>query len=125
MIESEYDFCTPGAFEEAKHEARNKGFHVVECDDYTLLLDLDDEESKKQYSKMLPFFINLLGAKEYQRWDSKSGNLHVIVRLPKAFPLSERLAFQAILGSDPKRELFSMIGAVNGIQNPSILFKPK
>lgn len=57
-------------------------------------------------------------------WDSKSGNRHAVVTLESELPVSERIALQAMGGSDPIREFAAMQCHKNGSPHPVLLFKP-
>lgn len=55
---------------------------------------------------------------------SKSGNRHIIISLP--FDVSDelRVAFQAALGSDPKRELLACLRILAGVEVVTVFFRP-
>ena len=102
-------------------KARADGFEVIFADDRTLLLDLDTEAQRDQYETMIKKFS--LG-REANRWSSKSGNLHVVVKLKEPASLEIRIAMQAVLGSDPERGLCHIQQVIKKA-NPVCLFKPK
>lgn len=98
--------------------------------DNELLIDIDTEEqfqifqehikslAKNLYKHRLPHLI----------WPSKSGlpRRHIKVVLP--FDLkspAERIALQASLGSDPMREMLSMVRCIHGDDCPTLLVEPK
>lgn len=101
-------------------KARADGFAIIYGDDSTLLLDLDTEAQKEHYEfikNKFPF------GKEVERWKSKSGNDHVVIKLKSPAPLELRIAMQAALGSDPLRTICEIQQVIDKA-NPIALFKP-
>lgn len=105
------------------HEARLKGFTVVEGDDYHLLLDIDSKELDAKFWSAFSMMLDRFPG-DYEKWHSKSGNWHFYVTLDKPLPLLERIALQAMCGSDPRKEMMSLCSAQIGVTNPVLLFKP-
>lgn len=105
------------------HEARLKGFTVVEGDDYTLLLDIDKTELDVQFFTVLSMLLDRFPG-DYEKWKSKSGNWNIKITLDEPVPLVERIALQAMCGSDPRKEMMSLCSARIGVTNPVLLFKP-
>jgi hypothetical protein len=89
-----------------------------------LQIDLDTPASIEQYNRMMAGFKDQLKLEEIDSWASKSGNRHVIVRFPKTLSSEMRIALQACLGSDPKREILSLMRVMSGSKYTSVLFKP-
>ncbi len=94
-------------------EAAEKGWDVVLPGDNELQIDIDDEESLDVYDEM----VDVLESTGYyivneRRTPSKGGNTHITVKVVghglTISPL-ERVALQAMLGSDRKRELLSLL----------------
>lgn len=112
--------------EEAIIEAEANGFEVVKSDEFTILLDLDGEEAKKRFDSMRSFLDQCFTIMGQEEWTSKSGGDHKHIKLILAGPLevAERIAIQALMGSDPRRELLTLLNLKNGVENPSVLFKP-
>lgn len=106
-----------------REQAKTDGFTVVNPAPDVLLLDLDSDAQEAQYNAMLPFVAAYLeGTKERERWRSKSGkHWHVVVQLPFGIDMASRIALQAALGSDPKREILS----IALLHSPSCLFRPQ
>jgi len=108
---------------------------VIEpADDFTLQLDIDSDEAYDQALMNIELLMSL--GREHAVMDllvgesmmvrrSKGGNRHVTLGLRQALSVYERLALQAILGSDPSRELLSMAGIRAGKDQPIVLFRPK
>jgi hypothetical protein len=67
-------------------------------------------------------FKEWITVKEMRMTPSKdSGHYHIRILLSDRLPLMDRVALQAILGSDPKRELMNWMRVRNGAPHP-ILF---
>lgn len=65
---------------------------------------------------------NTLPLRLYQ---SKGGNTHVVISLPHPLPVQERVAWQAILGSDAKREALCLLDLARGHENCVLLYMRK
>ena len=116
---------TPQAIEAS---AEHQGLDVFWSDDSHLLIDLDSPDTiafDNQFDMLLDThpYPELFG--DPQVFHSKSGNIHIVIKLNGTLSLTERLALQAFLGSDIKRELLSYVGMLHGQANPSVLFRPK
>lgn len=60
-----------------------------------------------------------------EAWRSHGGNIHVQLTMSQELDPRSRIAIQACLGSDPIRELLSLIRVENGCADPIALFKPR
>lgn len=109
--------------DEVVRVARLKGFTVVEGDDYNLLLDIDSPALSASFWEILTMMLDRFPG-DYEKWNSKSGNWHFRVMLDSPLPLIERIALQAMCGSDPRKEIMSLCSAKIGVINPVLLFKP-
>lgn len=58
-------------------------------------------------------------------WRSRNGNIHIVLKLSQEYSAFERIIFQSILGSDPRRELLNWKRINDGSENPIALFRPK
>lgn len=104
-------------------EANNLRLVVPEEDELQLDIDSDaDFEIFKQH-------IAILQERSAYQWKfkpsrSKPQGKHITVRLPggKFTPL-KRIALQAALGSDRKRELLSILDLENGDPMPTVFFE--
>lgn len=103
--------------------ARLKGFTVVEGNDYTLLLDIDSPTLNESFWSVLTMMLDRFPG-DYEKWNSKNGNWHFRITLDSPLPLIERIALQAMCGSDPRKEIMSLCSARIGVTNPVLLFKP-
>lgn len=103
------------------------GVNVVTPGRGELLLDMDDEASLSVMADAVGILTgNGETIEEVRRTVSKSGNAHVYLRLPnwgEIDPMT-RVALQACLGSDRKRELFSILRIVRKCWiPPTVLFE--
>jgi len=119
----------------AEADAKAEGFEVIVGDDHTLLFDFDLPDKKlglkmadapHQFYKGLDLLSAIFGGtvEEVDRWNSKSGGLHLVMKMKVPLPFHDRLLIQACLGSDPVRELLSWIGKQITGDSVSMLFKP-
>lgn len=108
--------------QKTREQAKKDGFTIIHPAPDRLLLDLDTPESQERYAQLFPVVQGYFeGAIEENRWLSKSGiGMHVVVKLPFHIDMPSRIALQAALGSDPKREILS----IGYLHSPSVLFKP-
>lgn len=116
---------------EAKQTIAEK--HVIaeqrNCDllrpgEKTLFLDIDTPEQLAQYERMLPLAMRFQ-LKEIARWSSRNGHLHIELELPYPLDAAERFCLQAVLGSDPLRELISLDALISTGEDRSALFRPR
>lgn len=123
--------------ERAYEKAAELNLDVVVPDDYTLQLDYDNGVPER-FEELIHLINCNFGVSEGQfnegiltqgfnikQTTSKSGNKHIYVRLEKPITATERLVFQAALGSDPKREILSLARLKRGEPNPTLLFEVK
>ena len=108
-----------------------KGMVVLYPKDNELFIDCDTEEHFSNFIELFEILNNNVkifdppGEKYYEEieiWESKGGSpgKHIIVPLPFDVSSVERIAYQAALGSDPKREILSLIRLKNGDDFPTI-----
>ena len=110
----------------AREKASRCGCSIDYSDDYTLQLDLDGPESYQVYLRQLDLLreLDLLRIVTIDERASRSGNRHVIIKLLDPQPVERRILFQAMLGSDRKREMLAYKGMLEGQENPVLLFRP-
>ena len=118
---------TPDEFHQENAVAVADGMEVRLADDRHLLLDLDDEAAIARFAKYRPKLTDLFGATLVEEYESRSGpgHLHVILELAEPHPAAFRIALQAVLGSDPLRELLGLRRLANGVTEPSRLFRKR
>lgn len=101
-----------------------------------LFVDLDSEAAWATFQHVFPvvrehFCGSPFTASNWQRHcvvtPSKSGlpKRHVVVRLATPQPLLVRIALQAALGSDGRRETISILRALRNEPNVVVFFEPK
>lgn len=125
-------------FDRETQEARAAGFEVVFADSGTLLLDLDGPVAKARF-RSTRRHQEELGFVVASRWPSKTrGHEHVVLRLSERLvqrgahgeefrvvtSVPEGLLLEACFGSDPRRALLAYRRWLNGVEEPSRLFKP-
>ena len=108
-------------------KAASLGCEVMESDDLTLLLDLDTAQAVEDFTNRVPFAkaLGFLGEDSYQLLKSRSGNTHAVVKLVKPLDVARRIALQAILGSDWRRDALSLASLDSAKKYAVVLFRPK
>lgn len=103
------------------------GMTIIKGNDNTILLDLDTKAGQKQFLDNLEMVDDKFDAIAIEAWASKSGagRCHVKLLIRNGANAAQRVALQAILGSDPKREIFGIWKLANGIEEPNLLFRPR
>jgi hypothetical protein len=91
--------------------AKAKGLKVVLPYANQLFIDIDDEDRLNAVDTTLGWLAdNGVSVLDVKRTPSrKPGHYHVVVELDREVTEGERIALQAIMGSDPKRELLSLL----------------
>lgn len=105
-------------------------YDIVVADDKSIQLDLDNltygAPMPKLFLELLTMFARAeISYRGYYVTRSKSGNTHVTIRFNKSIPITERIAWQAIFGSDPMREALHMMAMKRNVKNPILMFEPK
>jgi hypothetical protein len=91
-----------------------------------LFIDIDDKLSLERFSKQWKVFTESGLALGYHSRKSPSGlpdRWHITVTLAREFIATERLLLQALLGSDPKRELLSWLQLQRGAEVTTCFFE--
>lgn len=110
--------------EKAFQFAEDRGLEIYVPNNYTLTLDLDGGSQYEEYKRRIATFRRFFDVCAIEETVSKSGNTHVIISLMDAMTTPERIAAQAILASDWKREMFSLVRRTNAIgPDPILLFE--
>lgn len=116
----------PGKITPAAKKKYREHFNVFTPYPNQLTLDYDTSRYSPDAHPCLPpkDLMNILeqelGAVESERWISKNGGLHVVISCDRTLSPATRVALQAALGSDPKREIL----AICTLENPSFLNRP-
>jgi hypothetical protein len=120
----------------ASHQLKEKGFHneweVVVATDYTLQLDFDHPsnllcviEPPDNFHSIRDMLEQQVGPVDYAVTRSKGGNVHVTITMREPMNIIERVAWQAIFGSDPVREALHLHSIKRNELNPILLFERK
>jgi hypothetical protein len=105
--------------------ARKEGWRVVVPTAFELLVDIDSDADYVRFTQAYYLMATLGMVSGYSVRPSKSGGerRHITVKVPLKITPLERIALQAILGSDWKRELFSLDRLNRGDAVPTLFFE--
>lgn len=106
--------------------AKELGLRVDLPGECELFIDIDSTDDALHFYAMVDVLKeNGIVFDDVTATPSRSGNTHVRARLPYAVSDTERIALQACLGSDRKRELLSMlrIKLHAGERPPTVFFE--
>jgi hypothetical protein len=99
-------------------KATNLNCKVVVGDRDELLLDIDEavpfEAWQQVYARQLTMIFSKFGFRHYRWWRSKGGGLHVIVAIRTSLDRNAASCLQALLGSDPQREILTVWEVCHG-----------
>lgn len=113
------------SYEEAVEFAKQEGLSVHLPRDDELFLDIDSPILPQRLRDCLKEMREVIDegiTAEATR--SKSNNWHVRIRFPGSFfTHTERIAWQACLGSDQTREWLALLRVETGVQHPSMFFE--
>lgn len=119
--------ATHGSKKALDAKAREMGVQVVYPIYDELLLDLDRPEDVSTYYERIADLEEHYPFRSDLRTTSKGGRVHMYVSLdmPKERKLTEyeRVALQAVLGSDHKREIYNLARVQRGDAHPVVLFE--
>lgn len=92
-----------------------------------LFVDIDSARDWERFKTALEMFSRMEKVRFWQDTPSASRgqHRHVVVTLGRDVSQFERIAFQAMLGSDLKRELLSFESLRAGQRHPTVFFEPK
>jgi hypothetical protein len=106
-----------------------KGYSVKFPEAHELFVDIDDEMGMTIFKRGMTVLQSFnFNAKITRQMPSPSGephHYHIVVALNRDLEPLERLVFQAILGSDPKREILGMEHLRHGEARPTRFFEKK
>lgn len=92
-----------------KEVAEALGLTLVLPADNELQLDIDTPAQRQQFTAHLGLVQDFVSCVVDRETVSKGGNSHIYLKLGRAISPTERVALQAMLGSDPKREFLSLM----------------
>lgn len=121
------DPCYEENSEEFIERMEDQGYEIIYPAPNELLIDLDTEEDWKNFKSHFYRLRNEFPEMKFKDYPSKSGlpRRHVRVTMPFQMDNLERIAWQAVLCSDPVRELLSMIRWKAGYNHPTLFCEPK
>ena len=94
-----------------------------------LQIDIDNEDAEEVFTVLMnhlvPAFIGFSSVIKNPSKSGAPGKFHITVALNQDVTPLERIALQAILGSDRKRELLSFIELANGDKTPTLFLEKK
>src|ERR1700761_4278042 len=120
---SEFKFETLDIIEK---EAASYHCEVVVAKDNELQFDLDNDQAIEKCDKFYKSLQSRFVKKGFvfrEKWRSKNGNSHWVIKLPYGVSLSvpERIALQLAGGSDPGREFAALCCHWDGSPHPILL----
>lgn len=97
------------------------GGRIVEPRQDEIQIDIDSEAAAARFADIFGMLADRVGAYVVDRHHSRSGPPHEHITLAVDRQLSnlERIALQAIAGSDPRRELFGFLRVIAGVDMPT------
>jgi hypothetical protein len=113
---------------DAEIEAQENGWFVVFPAPDELQIDIDSAESLARFEKLISIAQQYFVLLEVSRGPSISGlpdHYHITLRTDRDLDNRTRIALQAILGSDPIRELRSLVRDYVSDPHPTLFFERK
>lgn len=109
--------------EHPRQVADREGWTMAEPQEDELFLDIDNDDSAEVYHQIVATLRQFFHVEQSNITVSPGGNTHVYLRVPgQTFTPLERVALQACLGSDRKRELFSFLRIRLKMERPPTVF---
>lgn len=114
------------SLERAHEAARSKGCVVIEPNPNELFIDIDNEDALRTLRRTMKIVRQI---EPNVKWTSrpspsgKAGRYHVVVDMKREVSAIERIALQAILGSDLVREALSWKRLKLGAASPTLFFE--
>lgn len=125
-MEISEEYTTYIGSEVAIEHAKECNLDIVIAGPQDIQLDIDDTAALARYENIIGWAFQFYPMKEIKRTISKSGkNTHIYLRLDNPTPALERIFVQAILGSDPKREMLSSARLSMGDPHPVLFYEIK
>lgn len=113
---------------EAAEAAADKGCVIVHPTERELFIDIDSADAAVNFERCLEVLQKTREAVVVRRSPSPSGasgREHIVVRVAGVVTDEERILLQACLGSDPLREMLSLMRLRAGDEAPTIFFEKK
>lgn len=124
----EYDPKGMPNSQRALDQAQRESLEVVYPADNELMIDIDNEHSYMLFQNQIQIVSKFVGVVEVRENPSKSGKpwkMHITVELDPNVSMLERLALQAMLGSDRTRELLGYVQYKNNDPHPVLFLEKK
>lgn len=118
--------CPETNSEEAIKWAAENGLRVVLPTEYQLLIDIDSLADRAVFTVNFDLIDSAYGVASVEETRSRSGRpgkTHIVVTLKKPIDPVERIALQAVLGSDLRREAHSLRRVHAGEERPTLFFE--
>lgn len=128
MKEIQYDPAGMPNSQRAYTQAALEGLEVVLPAENELQIDIDNEHSYMLFCNQLLIvrkFIGVIDTVETKSKSGKSFKMHITVILENPVSMIERLALQAMLGSDRVRELLGYVQYKNDDPHPVLFLEKK
>lgn len=111
-------------------ECKAAGKRMVFPSAQQLQIDIDTEEQYKVFQANYDRFLSYNPDEGVQMVETVSGSglPHRHITLTLNWELEsewQRIALQAVLGSDPVREILSAMRVLHGVENPTMFVEPK
>jgi hypothetical protein len=113
--------------QKALDQAEHEGLTVVYPKDNEIMIDIDNPHSLQLFYKQMDIVKKYIGVIGEEQHLSKSGGekWHITVTLTTTVTPLERLALQAMLGSDRVRELLGYVEYKNNDPTPTLFLERK
>ena len=116
--------CLEKKSEDAIKWAKENDLIVLFPKDNQLFLDIDNNEDRNVFNRNRELVDEVYGIVDVQERSSRSkGHVHLIVNLRVSVTPLGRIALQAILGSDRRREAHSLRRLEDGEARPTLFFE--
>lgn len=104
------DYIANETVQEYIERMQKAGYKILVPEPNQLFIDIDTKEQLKQYLSEIERFRDEYTVKEIKQTPSrrKADGFHITVTLDREITNIERIVLQAILGSDPRRELLGL-----------------
>lgn len=126
VSDSERDIESPTKRRQYFEEAASNGFYPVVPNSNCCQIDIDNESQYNTFMKNRAVISRNCGWEPELVSDEASrtkGHRHITVRMPFVMNDEERILWQALLGSDPTRELLSLLRSRRGLEMPIIFME--
>lgn len=99
-----------------------EGYRVVLPEPNEVFIDIDTEDDYQLFLDQFKLILRDIGVVNKREHTSRNGlpGRHITLTMAFAMTDVERIALQSVLGSDPKRELLSMVRLIRGDKHPTL-----